>query len=140
MKVLFVGADPDAATKVDLAVRLRWPDSQILIVADGSNDLGVIEREQPDLVLFQTDDFHPSVETFIEGLRSFSDVPLVVLEPESEGGYMEEVKALESGADDYIRFSAGIIDLVARLVALIRRTRRLDVSKGSERQLADQPF
>jgi DNA-binding response OmpR family regulator len=133
MKVLFVGADPNTATKVDLAVRLRWPDSQILLAADGNDDLGVIEQQQPDLVLFQSDQFHPSVETFIEGLRAFSDVPLVVLEPEPEGGYMEEVKALESGADDYIRASAGIIDLVARLVALIRRTTRMDISKDSER-------
>ena len=37
---------------------------------------------------------------------------------------MDEVKALEAGADDYIRESAGIVDMVARLVAVVRRTQR----------------
>ena len=43
---------------------------------------------------------------------------------------MDEVKALESGADDYIQRSAGLVNLVARLVALIRRVRRIDLSRA----------
>ncbi|MEE8442238.1 MAG: winged helix-turn-helix domain-containing protein [Dehalococcoidia bacterium] len=136
MKVLFIGTDPQGAMKVGLAVRLRWPDARILVSSNADDGVGEVERQTPDVVIFQSDSKTRPVERFIENLRSFCDVPLVVLEDEEGGGYMEEVKALESGADDYIRQSAGIIDLVARLVALIRRVKRMDLS-GENRLLSN---
>lgn len=125
MKVLFIGTEPEAAAKADVAVRLRWVDAKILVAGEPELGLELVEREQPDVVLLQAGS---SLNGFIEELRAFSDVPLVVLESEGGGEYLEEIKALESGADEYIRHSASIIDLVARLVALIRRAQRANIS------------
>ena len=70
----------------------------------------------------------------MQELRGFSDVPLIVLETDGSGGDLEEVKALEAGADDYIRQPAGIISLVARMVAAVRRG---DITNGAR---AGQPL
>jgi DNA-binding response OmpR family regulator len=128
MKVLFIGTDTQAATKVNLGVRLRWPDAEILFSADEDDGLEAVEHQNLDVIIYQSDLTTQPIEQFIENLRSFCDLPLIVLEGEEGGGFMEEVKALESGADDYIRSSAEIVDLVARLVALIRRVKRTDLS------------
>ena len=128
MKVLFVGGEPQTAEKVGLAARLRWPDASILVATDAENGLQVVGYQSPDVVVFQPGLGSLFMERFIQGLRVFSDAPLIVLEPEEGGGNMDEVKALELGADDYVRNSAGLINLVARLVALIRRIRRTDLS------------
>ena len=124
MKVLCIGTDPEAAEKVNLGARLRWPDAKVQVVLEPRSGLEAVRDQWPDVVMFQSDLGGTPVEKFIRGLRAFSDVPLIVLEPPSPAGDLDEVNALESGADDYIRRSAGIIDIVARMVAVVRRARR----------------
>ena len=126
MILLFVGADARQTEKVTLAVRLRWPDAKVLVAGDEQDSQRLVELERPDIVVFQPHSAGQSTDSYIADLRSFSDVPLVVLEREGGGGEMSEAMALEAGADDYIRESSGLIDLVARLVALVRRARRAE--------------
>ena len=55
----------------------------------------------------------------IKEIRRFSNVPLIVAdEGEDE---MAVVQAMESGADDYIRLPCGLMEVMARVVALMRR-------------------
>ena len=126
MKVLFIGSEPQTAEKVNLAARLRWPDASVIVAGENERGLEVLEDQTPDVVLFQSSGSLRPVDRFIKDMRAFSDVPLIVIETEGGGQEMEEIKALEAGADDYVRSSAGVIDLVARLVALIRRVRRVE--------------
>ena len=124
MKALVIGTWPETVAKVDIAIRLRWVDANILVAADPDRGMELVEAEQPDVLLYFCDSNGPSIDGFIRELRAFSDVPLVVMEREGGGEYMEEIIALESGADEYIHHTAGIVDLVARLVALLRRASR----------------
>jgi DNA-binding response OmpR family regulator len=57
-------------------------------------------------------------------LREHSDVPLIILTP---AGSLEadEVAALEAGADDVVHKPFSPVDLMARIRAAVRRTRRL---------------
>ena len=130
MKVLCICIELEAAEKVNLAARLRWPRATVQIVEEAQSGLEVVRDQRPDVVIFQLDPGGTPVEMFIRGLRAFSDVPLIVLEPPSRAGDLAEVNALEAGADDYIRRSAGIIDIVARMVAVVRRARRADIFGG----------
>ena len=139
MKVLLIGTDPEGAERVSLAARLRWPDAVVHVAAAADEGLHLAEEQDPDVLILQSNDDLGPAEKFISELRSFSDVPLIVLEPEAAGGDYEEVRALESGADDYIRRSAGVISLVARLVAVIRRGRRMDPAAAS-RVLSNGPL
>ena len=135
MKVMFVGNDPQAADKVNLAARLRWPEATVVTAGEDETGLEELERQAPDVLMFQPQPTVRPVNRFIEEVRTFSDVPLIVLQPPEGGDSMEEITALESGADDYIRSSAGIIDVVSRLVALVRRVKRTE-GTGEARPLS----
>jgi DNA-binding response OmpR family regulator len=124
MKMLIVGGGADMAEKLGVAVHLRWPGAEIIVADEPDAGLKAVARDQPDLVMIQSAPNGRTDTTFIEGLRAFSDVALVVLEPAGGGGAMDEVVALEAGADDYIPESTEGICLIARLIAVVRRTRR----------------
>ncbi len=135
MRVLFVGGDPETAEKVSLSVRLRWPEATVLVTHGLEDGLLVVEQQTPDVVLVQDGSEGMGVLEFISELRKFSDVILLALERVGGGGNLDEVKTLEMGADDYIRQSAGILDMVARLVAIVRRVNRTKLS-GIQQSLA----
>ena len=132
MRVLLVGTEPEVAEKVNLAARLRWPDATVQVAAELDHGLQAAEEQAPDVVIYESNPESRPADGFILGLRAFSDVPLIVLGPELPEGELDEVRALESGADDYIPRSTGIVCLVARLVAAIRRGRRTDPSANGQ--------
>ena len=135
MKTLFVGNDPDIEERVAIATRLRWPDTELVTTSGPADGLDVLERQLPDIVLLQSDADRQSGTSFVQEVRAFSDVPLIVLEHQPGGGDLDEVRALELGADDYIRRSAGIIEIVARMMALLRRVGRVK-SSGLDQTLS----
>jgi two-component system KDP operon response regulator KdpE len=55
----------------------------------------------------------------LEQIRSWSDVPIIVLSVESS--QVEKVRLLEAGADDYVVKPFGIAELIARSEAALRR-------------------
>jgi two-component system KDP operon response regulator KdpE len=57
---------------------------------------------------------------FIRDLRNWSQIPVIVLSARSEES--DKVKALNSGADDYLTKPFGTAELVARVKAHLRRT------------------
>ena len=119
MKVLCFGTDSSSIEHVQLAIRFRWPDATFLIAPAPDEALNLIESEGIDLVVITA--HNPRISEFCSQIREFSDVPLIVI-GDTDGEYsLDDVKALEAGADDYIRSSAGLAELVARVVALIRR-------------------
>lgn len=119
MKVLFFCQDGAKAEQLVLALRLRWPDLRPLIASQGHIGLEVIEREEPELAIICENLQDMGVWTIIKETRRFSDLPIMVaIEGESE---LEVVKALELGADDFIRLPCNLMEVMARAVALIRR-------------------
>lgn len=119
MKVLFFSQDGDIVEQLGLALRLRWPDLKPLIASEGHVGLEVIEREEPDISIICGNLTDITVWETIKEIRRFSDVPIIVaLEGENE---MDVVKALEQGADDFIRLPCNLTEFMARAVALLRR-------------------
>ncbi|MGC1358233.1 MAG: response regulator [Xanthobacteraceae bacterium] len=74
-----------------------------------SPDLMVLDLDLPDL----------NGAEVLERLRSWSDVPVIVLSIQDEE--REKVRLLNGGADDYIVKPFGISELLARSVAVLRR-------------------
>ena len=135
MKIVCLCAEPVTVEHVQLAVQLRWPDAQVLVADDIETGLGLLESEAPDIVFLQYGEHQGSLSSLpgaIREIRRFSEVPLIALERPGYAGNMEEVRALEAGADDYLREGAGIIDLVARIVALMRRVWRQQTSSDGQ--------
>jgi len=90
-----------------------------LIASQGHIGLEVIEREEPDMTVLCEDMPDMGVWVLIKEVRRFSDLPIIVaLESDNE---MDVVKALELGADDYIRLPCNLMEVMARAVALMRR-------------------
>jgi len=119
MKVLFFSQDSAKVEQLVLALRLRWPDLNPLIASNGDVGLKVIEQEEPELVMLCDDLPDLGLWASIKEIRRFSDIPIIVaIESENE---MEVVKALELGADDFIRLPCNLMEVMARVVALVRR-------------------
>ena len=58
----------------------------------------------------------------LERIRDLSDVPVLMLTARAQE--LEKVRGLSAGADDYVAKPFGRQELLARVQALLRRTRR----------------
>ncbi len=94
---------------------------RVLTAADGQSALTTARREKPDLVIL--DLMLPVIDgrEVCRILRRESDVPIIMLTALSEE--IDQVTGLEIGADDYITKPFSVRALVARVRALLRRTR-----------------
>ncbi|NUQ85251.1 MAG: response regulator transcription factor [Anaerolineales bacterium] len=94
---------------------------RVLTAADGQSALTTARREKPDLILL--DLMLPQIDgrEVCRILRRESDVPIIMLTALSEE--IDQVTGLEIGADDYITKPFSVRALVARVRALLRRTR-----------------
>jgi DNA-binding response OmpR family regulator len=94
---------------------------RVLIAADGSSALATARREKPDLIVL--DLMLPGMDgrEVCRTLRRESDVPVIMLTALSEE--IDQVTGLEIGADDYITKPFSPRAMVARVRALLRRTK-----------------
>ena len=94
---------------------------RVMTAGDGQSALGTARREKPDLVVL--DLMIPTIDgrEVCRILRRESDVPIIMLTALSEE--IDQVTGLEIGADDYITKPFSLRTLVARVRALLRRTR-----------------
>ncbi|HBP24739.1 MAG TPA: DNA-binding response regulator [Oribacterium sp.] len=92
---------------------------------DGQSFLNQIEDFQPELVLL--DVMMPGIDG-IEVLRclrrstKFRDLPVMMLTAKS--AETDKVSALDLGADDYMTKPFGVMEMLSRVKALLRRTKR----------------
>lgn len=94
---------------------------RVLTAGDGQTALTVARHEKPDLIIL--DLMLPQLDgrEVCRRLRRESDVPIIMLTALSEE--IDQVTGLEIGADDYITKPFSVRALVARVRALLRRTR-----------------
>jgi DNA-binding response OmpR family regulator len=94
---------------------------RVISAADGQSALTLARREKPDLIIL--DLMLPQIDgrEVCRLLRRDSDVPIIMLTALSEE--IDQVTGLEIGADDYITKPFSPRALVARVRALLRRTR-----------------
>ncbi len=89
---------------------------------DGEEALNFTRKCEYDLVLL--DVMLPKLDGFqvCQQIREFSDMPVVMLTAKSED--MDKILGLEYGADDYITKPFNILEVKARIKAIMRRTAR----------------
>jgi DNA-binding response OmpR family regulator len=94
---------------------------RVLIASDGQSALTIARSEKPDLIIL--DLMLPNIDgrEVCRILRRESDVPIIMLTALSEE--IDQVTGLEIGADDYITKPFSLRTLIARVRALLRRTR-----------------
>jgi len=94
---------------------------RVVTAADGQSALTTARREKPDLIIL--DLMLPVMDgrEVCKTLRRQSDVPIIMLTALAEE--VDQITGLEIGADDYITKPLSPRTLVARVRALLRRTR-----------------
>ena len=87
---------------------------------DGEEALSYARSHQYDMILL--DIMLPKLTGFevCQMIREFSDVPIVMLTAKGED--MDKILGLEYGADDYITKPFNILEVKARIKAIMRRT------------------
>ena len=96
---------------------------------DGEEALEFARKCEYDLVLL--DVMLPKIDGFevCQQIREFSDMPIVMLTAKSED--MDKILGLEYGADDYITKPFNILEVKARIKAIMRRTSKRKESASS---------
>lgn len=92
-------------------------------VLTGSNGIEAIElAHHPDVSLIVLDVMMPEVDGLeaCRRIREFSDVPIIMLTARTED--MDKLLGFEQGADDYLTKPFNILELKARIRALLRRS------------------
>jgi DNA-binding response OmpR family regulator len=123
MKVLVADSDPNTIESLGMCCAVGWPYRKLLSTEDPEELLTIIEQDNPDLVVLNTQLPTGTSYAACRGIRTFSAVPLVMIASGQE--YGEAIRALEAGADDCVSKTIDHLELLARIVALFRRTQRL---------------
>ena len=87
---------------------------------DGEEALAMARANEYDMILL--DIMLPKMDGFevCQAIREFSDMPIVMLT--AKGDVMDKILGLEYGADDYITKPFNILEVKARIKAIMRRT------------------
>lgn len=100
---------------------------------DGEEALEIAKSQKFDIILL--DVMLPGLSGFevCQQIREFSDVPIVMLTAKGED--MDKILGLEYGADDYITKPFNILEVKARIKAIMRRTASKGPVKAAEETL-----
>jgi two-component system response regulator VicR len=99
---------------------LEQDDMEVTCAYDGKDALELITQNQYDVILL--DVMLPGLTGFevCQQVREFSDVPIIMLT--AKGDDMDKILGLEYGADDYITKPFNILEVKARIKAILRRS------------------
>ena len=122
-KILIVDDDNNIAELISLYLTKECFETKL--VYDGEQALKAVKDFAPNLVLL--DIMLPGMD----GLELLSklkaspknrDIPVIMLP--AKGAEYDKVKALDAGADDYVTKPFGMMELVSRIKAVLRRTQK----------------
>lgn len=107
---------------------LEHDDMEVDVAYDGEEALEKIRNNQYALVLLDLMLPKLSGMEVCQQVREFSDVPIIMLT--AKGDDMDKILGLEVGADDYITKPFNILEVKARMKAIIRRNEKLEKKKS----------
>jgi two-component system alkaline phosphatase synthesis response regulator PhoP len=115
--------EDDRSIRELVVYALRQSGYEVKGFAEGESFLKALDEQIPDLVLL--DLMLPGVdgETLLKKIRSnlnTKNLPVIMLT--AKGEEMDKVRALDCGADDYIVKPFGIMELLSRIKAVLRRS------------------
>lgn len=124
MKLIYCVED-DAGIRELITLALSTADFEIFGFEDADGFYAQLKKKIPDLVLL--DLMLPKTDgmTILKELKrslNYSDIPVIILTAKSME--LDKVKGLESGADDFITKPFGVLELLARVKAVLRRSGR----------------
>ena len=103
---------------------LREKGYEVCGFPDGSNIVEKVRNENIDLLLL--DIMLPEKDglSILKEIREFSNLPIIMLTARTDE--FDKVKGLDLGADDYISKPFSILELISRVKAVLRRSKKKD--------------
>lgn len=122
MKLIYCVED-DAGIRELITLALSTADFEVVGFEESERFYAQLRKRVPDLILL--DLMLPKTDgmTILKELKrdkSYSDIPVIILTAKSME--LDKVKGLESGADDFITKPFGVLELLARVKAVLRRS------------------
>ena len=120
MKILVV--DDEALLVKGIRFNLKSDGYEVITGSNGQEAVELTKSESPDLVVL--DVMMPVMDglTACGKIREFSDVPIILLTAKADD--MDKLMGFDHGADDYLTKPFNILELKARIRAMLRRTDR----------------
>lgn len=117
MKILVV--DDEALLVKGIRFNLQNEGYDVITGSDGLDAVQLVQEQSPDLVVL--DVMMPNMDglTACAKIREFSDIPIIMLTAKTDD--MDKLMGFDHGADDYLTKPFNILELKARIRALLRR-------------------
>ena len=134
-EILVVDDDRDVAQSIELALRRRG--FRVTLAHSGVEALKMLHRYRPDLAIL--DVLMPGM-TGLEVCRhlradqNIADLPVIFLT--ARGQEQDRIEGLRAGADDYLGKPFNLEELLLRVMAVLRRSRRERVEEKTGELLA----
>jgi two-component system KDP operon response regulator KdpE len=120
-KILIVDDEPKLVRLVSQV--LKAVGFHVVAASNGQQALEMVALEQPDLVLLDIV-LNPGIDghEVCRRLREFSDLPVIMLTAKAQEA--DVLRGFDAGADDYLTKPFSAKELVARVRAVLKRSRR----------------
>jgi DNA-binding response OmpR family regulator len=124
-KILVI--EDDASIGLGLEDTLRAKGYEVAVATRGQVGLDLADRMRPDLIIL--DIMLPDLDGFEVCRRLKSnrggrpEIPIIMLS--ARGAELDRVRGLELGADDYVTKPFSLMELLARVAAVLRRGARV---------------
>jgi phosphate regulon transcriptional regulator PhoB len=124
MKTRILVVDDEKDILELISYNLKKEGFEIYVSTDGEDALRRVKQEKYDIIIL--DLMLPGIQgmelcSILKSSEDTSDVPIIMLTAKSEE--LDKVLGLEMGADDYITKPFSPRELIARVKAVLRRTR-----------------
>lgn len=111
---------------------LEQDDMKVDCAYDGEEALELVKQNEYDVMLLDIMLPKMSGLEVCQQIREFSDVPIIMLT--AKGDDMDKILGLEYGADDYITKPFNILEVKARIKAIMRRRATKNVAQDHDKQ------
>ena len=127
MKILVV--DDEALLVKGIRFNLQNEGYDVITGSDGLDAVRLVQEQNPDLLVL--DVMMPNMDglTACSKIREFSDIPIILLTAKVDD--MDKLMGFDHGADDYLTKPFNILELKARIRALLRRARATEKKSAS---------
>lgn len=128
MKILVV--DDEELLVKGIRFNLQNDGYDVIVGSNGLDAISAAKNENPHLIVL--DVMMPEMDglTACQKIREFSDVPIILLTAKADD--IDKLMGFENGADDYLTKPFNILELKARIRALLRRSgSRSDASEST---------
>lgn len=139
MKPLVFAVDDEQSIRDLYLYTVESAGMNVECFEDGDALFCALKSSRPDLILLDVMLDKMSGFEILKELKSaasYSQIPVIMVS--AKGEELNKVKGLDLGADDYVSKPFGVLELIARIKANLRKCRKPSVFKYADIQINDE--